>query len=124
MECPRCNGMMFDNTLNKKNPKGPDYRCKDKECIDPETGYVTAVWLPKEEVFQGTKPKPRPLPVPPVPKIPENNGKSGEQGVKAMIFAYSKDLVVAQIAGGVCPSEPTKEVIAVFMAFWQAYKEV
>ena len=46
MTCPQCGGEMWDNTAPgaKKNPKGPDYKCKDKDCAH-------AVWLPK-----GTKP--------------------------------------------------------------------
>jgi len=36
--CPKCGGAMWDNRLNKKNPKGPDLKCKDKECGN-------AIWL-------------------------------------------------------------------------------
>ncbi len=38
MECPDCGGPMWDNRVNKKNPKGPDWKCKSKEC-------QKAVWL-------------------------------------------------------------------------------
>lgn len=37
--CPRCGGAMWDNRTGKKNPKGPDLKCKSKECDH-------AVWLP------------------------------------------------------------------------------
>jgi hypothetical protein len=47
--CPRCGGEMWDNRLNKKNPKAPDFKCKNDKCLD-DKGYVTAMWLPKEEV--------------------------------------------------------------------------
>lgn len=40
-ECPRCGGAMWDNRVNKKNPKAPDYKCKDATCID-ERGYVSS----------------------------------------------------------------------------------
>ncbi len=30
--CPKCGGPMWDNREGKKNPKAPDYRCKDKGC--------------------------------------------------------------------------------------------
>ena len=30
--CPKCDGPMWDNRTNKLNPRGPDYKCKDKEC--------------------------------------------------------------------------------------------
>lgn len=38
MQCPQCSSEMWDNRENKKNPKGPDYKCKDKAC-----GH--AIWL-------------------------------------------------------------------------------
>lgn len=43
--CPQCGGGMWDNTRErdgspKKNPKAPDYKCRDKEC-----GGV--IWPPK-----------------------------------------------------------------------------
>lgn len=31
-ECPKCSGPMWDNRVGKKNPKSPDYKCKDKSC--------------------------------------------------------------------------------------------
>ena len=30
--CPDCDGGVWDNRNNKRNPKAPDFRCKDKEC--------------------------------------------------------------------------------------------
>ena len=30
--CPSCKGKMWDNRLTKKNPKAPDYKCRDKSC--------------------------------------------------------------------------------------------
>lgn len=36
--CPVCGGPCYDNRLNKKNPKGPDIKCKSKECGN-------AIWL-------------------------------------------------------------------------------
>lgn len=43
--CPQCGGAMWDNTRErdgspKKNPRAPDYKCRDKEC-----GGV--IWPPK-----------------------------------------------------------------------------
>lgn len=38
--CPKCSGPMWDNRVNKKNPKAPDWRCKDKGCDG-------VVWPPK-----------------------------------------------------------------------------
>lgn len=41
--CPRCGGQMWDNRKDKKNPKAPDFKCRDKTCLD-ERGFVTAIW--------------------------------------------------------------------------------
>jgi hypothetical protein len=30
--CPICGGPMWDNRENKRNPKAPDFKCKDREC--------------------------------------------------------------------------------------------
>src|SRR5215218_333850 len=30
--CPKCQGPMWDNREGKRNPKAPDYKCKDREC--------------------------------------------------------------------------------------------
>jgi hypothetical protein len=30
--CPKCQGEMWDNRVGKKNPKAPDFKCKDREC--------------------------------------------------------------------------------------------
>lgn len=31
-KCPECNGPMWDNRESKRNPKAPDYKCKNKAC--------------------------------------------------------------------------------------------
>ena len=30
--CPKCGGEMWDNRVGKRNPKAPDFKCKDKSC--------------------------------------------------------------------------------------------
>lgn len=30
--CPKCGGRMWDNRLNKKNPRAPDFKCRDRSC--------------------------------------------------------------------------------------------
>src|SRR4051812_27275088 len=30
--CPKCGGDMWDNRESKRNPKAPDFKCKDKGC--------------------------------------------------------------------------------------------
>lgn len=41
MNCPKCDGPMWDNRTDKKTPKSPDYKCKDKGCGHP-------IWLEKK----------------------------------------------------------------------------
>lgn len=41
--CPKCEGAMWDNRESKRNPKAPDYKCKDKSCDG-------AVWLKSNTV--------------------------------------------------------------------------
>jgi hypothetical protein len=38
--CPKCKGQLWDNRTNKKNPKAPDFKCKDKSCDG-------VIWPPK-----------------------------------------------------------------------------
>lgn len=30
--CPKCGGLMWDNRQSKRNPKAPDFKCRDKSC--------------------------------------------------------------------------------------------
>jgi hypothetical protein len=39
--CPKCGGPMWDNRASKRNPKAPDFKCKDKNCEG-------ALWPPKQ----------------------------------------------------------------------------
>jgi len=32
VSCPKCGGAMWDNRLTKRNPKAPDYKCRDRNC--------------------------------------------------------------------------------------------
>ena len=38
--CPKCGGKMWDNRLGKRNPKAPDFKCRDRDCDG-------VVWPPK-----------------------------------------------------------------------------
>ncbi len=42
--CQVCGGPLHDNRNNKKNPKGPDWRCQNEACLD-DKGYRTSYWL-------------------------------------------------------------------------------
>jgi hypothetical protein len=40
--CPKCGGRVWDNRLTKRNPKAPDYKCRDRSCDG-------VIWPPKGE---------------------------------------------------------------------------
>jgi hypothetical protein len=44
--CPKCGGRMWDNRLNKTNPKAPDYKCRDKAC---DGVFWPGQWPPKPD---------------------------------------------------------------------------
>lgn len=117
MQCPVCKGEMYDNRENKKNPKAPDYRCKDKECkfqLDPETKeyisseYGTGVWLPR------TPPTPKPQTN---PSTQSSTPKSNDMQIKSMLLSYAKDIVVAEINQGTTPPVPALETLSIYKKF-------
>lgn len=38
--CPKCGGRMWDNRLSKRNPKAPDFKCRNRSCDG-------VIWPPK-----------------------------------------------------------------------------
>jgi len=53
MNCPDCGGAMWDNRDSKKNPRSPDWKCKNKAC-------GKGVWLADGEVQDEPRPQPSP----------------------------------------------------------------
>jgi hypothetical protein len=51
--CPKCGGRMFDNRATKRNPKAPDFKCRDRSCDG-------VIWPPKGG---SSKAAPKPAPV-------------------------------------------------------------
>ena len=47
--CPKCGGRMWDNRLTKRNPRAPDFKCRDRSCDG-------VIWPPKPSV----RPQPEP----------------------------------------------------------------
>lgn len=39
-QCPKCGSEMWDNRIGKRNPKAPDWKCKDRSCDG-------VIWPPK-----------------------------------------------------------------------------
>ena len=46
--CPKCGGRMWDNRLTKRNPKAPDFKCRDRSCDG-------VIWPPKGEKAEAAK---------------------------------------------------------------------
>jgi hypothetical protein len=46
--CPKCGGRVWDNRLTKRNPKAPDYKCRDRSCDG-------VIWPPKGEKAESTR---------------------------------------------------------------------
>ena len=49
--CPKCAGEMWDNRVGKRNPKAPDFKCKDKTCDG-------VVWPPRNAASATPAPAP------------------------------------------------------------------
>ena len=52
--CPKCSGSLWDNRATKRNPKQPDYKCKDATCDGviwpPKNGAPRAAAAPTAKV--------------------------------------------------------------------------
>ncbi|MEJ7809172.1 MAG: Rad52/Rad22 family DNA repair protein [Gemmatimonadaceae bacterium] len=46
--CPKCGGRMWDNRIGKRNPKAPDFKCRDRSCDG-------VVWPPKAGSTKGAE---------------------------------------------------------------------
>ena len=101
MQCPVCQGDMWDNRNKKRNPKAPDFRCKDENCtytLNAQTGeyelgdFPTGVWYKEPEKTDFLHKTPPPI----LPKTENHIDNS----MKSMLMSYAKDIIVAQINEG------------------------
>jgi hypothetical protein len=44
--CPKCGGAMWDNRASKRNPRAPDFKCRDKSCEG-------VIWPPRDAAPAG-----------------------------------------------------------------------
>ena len=51
--CPKCDGRMWDNRVSKRNPKAPDFKCRDRSCDG-------VIWPAKGGPQQPSAPAPDP----------------------------------------------------------------
>lgn len=47
--CPTCGGRMWDNRASKRNPRAPDFKCRDRSCDG-------VIWPPKEPIPEAAPP--------------------------------------------------------------------
>jgi hypothetical protein len=65
--CPKCGGRMWDNRLTKRNPKAPDFKCRDRSCdgvVWPPRGSAPVTESSPEE----DGPPPPPVAAEPAPR--------------------------------------------------------
>jgi hypothetical protein len=72
--CPNCGGRMWDNRLTKRNPKAPDYKCRNYNCEG-------VIWPPK------TARAPVPMP----PQLARDPEPEEEDGMPAGLFDGDDD---------------------------------
>lgn len=46
--CPKCGGRVFDNRATKRNPRAPDFKCRDRSCDG-------CIWPPREAAAGGAR---------------------------------------------------------------------
>ena len=67
--CPKCGGRMWDNRLTKRNPRAPDFKCRDRSCDG-------VIWpsKPGSEKPRDSEVKEEPAwaPLPGAPLVPDN----------------------------------------------------
>lgn len=52
VSCPKCGGRVWDNRLTKRNPKAPDYKCRNRSC----DGVIWPARLSDEDGTVAVKP--------------------------------------------------------------------
>ena len=64
--CPKCGGRMWDNRLTKRNPRAPDFKCRDRSCDG-------VIWPAKSATDKSQeKEEPTWAPLPGSPLVPDN----------------------------------------------------
>ena len=82
--CEKCGGPVWDNRQNKKNPKGPDFKCKDTDCAE-------AFWLGEAKEGKAVpKTAPRPANLYTVGKLAE---KMNEAYEALQVAGFGLDLI-------------------------------
>lgn len=102
--CSKCGSETeFKKGIGKKSGKPyQGYKCVNPDCNNFD-------FIPDEEGFKKVVIS-RELPKPPNTKPPNN----GDSATKSMLMSYAKDLVVAMMASGIAPPNPSMAVIGIY----------
>ena len=46
--CPKCGGEMWDNRESKRNPRAPDFKCRNKPKMQGGPGCEGVIWPPRD----------------------------------------------------------------------------
>jgi hypothetical protein len=66
--CPKCGGRMWDNRLTKRNPRAPDFKCRDRSC----DGVIWPAKAGSEKPRAAEAPEDPWHPLANVPLVPDN----------------------------------------------------
>jgi len=112
MDCPACGSEIKEVPAGVSKKTGKPYNafqvCSNKLCgwkPAQKPGYTSTLVENKK------------------PNAPQDPALTNQLKEKTMFYSYAKDLVVAEMAGGTPPPQPTKQVIAYFHELWLAFKE-
>jgi cytoskeletal protein RodZ len=119
MNCPICKNGCYDNRTNKKNPNGPDFKCKScgsAGWLDrKDANKVNFQSADKTTKMSATLDNSVPAPSAPRPAYTKQAAPSvnvqapsapdKEVILKSMYTAWAKDLTVAAVANGVTVDE-------------------
>lgn len=89
MNCPKCGGPTWDNRNDKRNPRSPDYKCKNKQCGE-------GVWEKKSAI---------------APAVSNGNGHGAPLGGRPLATLYYDCLDVAKRIVSKQLANPTNEEI-------------
>lgn len=96
VSCPKCGGKMWDNRLTKRNPKAPDYKCRDRNCDGvvwpPRNGSAPPQAQPQSQSQGQSQSRNERRPHSAGPRVPAIDGDSPSTAIDAAKTIY-EDLV-------------------------------
>lgn len=135
--CPICGERGFwDNRESKKNPKSPDYKCRNKACVGAtpmKAKQPYAVWLPKDFPAPATPSKRLPPPGPVVGALSPREVQGAEETAQSLRddpdgdgghgAPPAEDYHAPDAVGSPPEADPRKEsrrkMYAAYLALWR-----